>query len=144
MNYFVAVISKDYQKNYEVCKLRGLWGMASKYKEAERVKNGDKILFYISGVGFKAEAEALESLRELSGDDWRPYDFRRFKYGFRVEFITEFLRPHKYNFSRNINNDVGIKPGQLRRTFFRIEKWQYENIVLGKGQISPTVSLFST
>lgn len=135
MNYFVAVISKEHLENYEICKRLGLWGMVRQFPAAKKVQSGDKILFYLSDIGFKAEAEALESIHGLTGDDWSPYDLRNFKWGFRIEFVTEFSRPHLYNFSRNINKEIGIKPGQLRFSFFSIEKWQYQKIVLGEGQI---------
>jgi len=138
----VAVISKDHLENFEVCKRLGLWGMVKQFPGSKEVGGGDRILFYLSGVGFKAEAEALESMRALTGNDWKQYDFRNFKWGFRIEFITEFIRSRQYDFSGNGNIVIDIKPVNLKMGFFSIREEQYNKIVLGIGQIKYSASLF--
>ena len=134
MRYFVATISPKFPKNYDQCKLLGLWGMRRLDPAAKLVEKRDRILFYIGGAGFVAETEAQETTRKLSGGDWKPYDPRDFKYGFRIKFVKEFQEPHYYKFPKYANKAIGIKSGIFSvQPFFEIKKWQYNNIVRGKG-----------
>lgn len=134
MRYFVATISPKFPKNYDQCKLLGLWGMTSKKADAELVSKGDKILFYLGGVGFVSEAEALEKLRDLSGNDWKPYDSRDFNWGFKVKFVKEFESPKHYRFPSGQNPIIGIRSSDFQfKGFFQIEKFQYDKIITGEG-----------
>jgi len=135
MRYFVATISPKYPKNYDQCKSLGLWGMTSLKAEAELVKKGDRVLFYLGGIGFVAEAEVLESVHKLSGDDWKPYDPRDFTWGFKIKFLREFEQPRRYKFPGGVNKEIGIKSSDFQfKAFFPIEKWQYEKIKVGEGK----------
>ena len=134
MRYFVATISPKYPKNYDQCKVSGLWGMTNRKAEAELVSKGDRILFWLGGVGFVGEAEALEKVRELSGYDWKPYDPRDFNWGFKIKFLREFETPLHYRFPGGVNSVIGIKSSDFQfKAFFPIEKHQYDKIIKGEG-----------
>jgi len=140
MKYFIATISPRFPKNYDTCKALGLWGMTNLKVDAELVRKGDKILFYLGGVGFISIAEAEESVRKLSGNDWKPYDPRNFEWGFKIKFIEEFDEPHRYSFPGGKNPETGIRSSDFQfKAFFQIDEIQYEKIkrAEGAGRISP-------
>jgi hypothetical protein len=134
MKYFVAVISPKFPENYDRCKLLELWGMTNKKPDAELVMKGDKLLFYIGRTGFVSEAIIQEGLRELSGNDWKPYDQREFKWGFNIKLTEEYKKARLYKFPNGTNPTLGIKTSDLMfKGFFEISKSQYELIKKGEG-----------
>lgn len=134
MKYFIATISPRFPKNYDTCKALGLWGMTNLKADAELVRKGDKILFYLGGIGFISIAEAEETVRKLSGNDWKPYDPRDFKWGFKIKFLEEFDKPRRYRFPGGKNPETGIKSSDFQfKAFFQIEKNQFEKIKNAEG-----------
>jgi hypothetical protein len=129
--YFLFCIGRGSLDNWDVCKEQRLFGVPARLVDAQAVKPGDKWVLYLAGQGFKAHGEITSEARLFDREAETPWsDGRAYPVRFSIRVTAEYSRPKPYPFPGNWNEDIQIHVlKHLRRSFSRIERWQYERIV---------------
>lgn len=124
MTWHVAAISKNSIGNWDLCKEVGLFGISTSGRQHSvgHVAPGDKLVVWISTVGWVACAEILEKPRKPTGKEETPWAGSIYRYGLvlPIKVIFEPKHPVWLKFVDFKQEKTGLSQFSIRRGFSAI------------------------
>jgi len=134
MSWFLCTISSTSKINWQKCKDVGMWGIATStgYASNDSARNGDSLLFWISGVGYVGYADVVEDTRRPTNSSETPWLGGSSKYGLVIpmKIVSEMIPPLKLKFEGGKQIGTGILQAYFQRGFMPI-KDDSANLVIG-------------
>jgi len=127
MSVFVGTISNQFLENYEICLKNNIFGVGANsnvgVSSASNVKKGDKLVFWISGIGYKSIATFTGPAKRVFSQDETPWDGT---YEFTIPFKLdkEFDDVYKPKFKDSFQIDTGIPLPFLQSGFAELNEEQ--------------------
>lgn len=124
MAWFVCTIAKQSERNWDLCKSVGLWGVSTVNGRLHvaRAECGDKLLFWLATKGFLGWAEVVADSRPPRDLSETPWGGGQRRYGLVVpmQIKYECEKPVWLAFENNRQKFTEIPQFALQRGFSQI------------------------
>lgn len=117
MSWFVCTIGKSSQANWDLCKQAGSYGVPGR-RGRPRVQAEDRLLIWIAGRGFKAEAVVTGDaiVPQTTADAPWPGGLYRYGYVVPMRVVLEVRDPVIFPFVNGVQPETGVSTAQLQRS----------------------------
>ena len=116
LSWFVFSIGKSTPRNWDLCKEVGAYGV-SVGSGRPKVKEEDRILIWLGGRGYVAEAIATGPPTEPSTEEEVPWPggLDRYAYVVPIRLVAEVREPINFRFIGRVQPETGVKTSHLQR-----------------------------
>ena len=116
MSWFVFTIGQSNPGNWELCKEVGAYGV-SFGSGRPRAKKEDRILIWLGGRGYVAEAVVTGPPTEARTEEEVPWPggLNRYAYLVPIRVVVEVREPVNFPFVGRVQPETGVKTAHLQR-----------------------------
>ena len=119
--WFLCTIGKDSQKNWDICKEHGLWGIGSTFgkNSSRKAVEGDNLIFYLAGKGFVGVGKVTSDARPPIGRQETPWAGSTYKYKTIIPFklVLDCLSPVAVKFTNMKIDNTAIHTSRMQKGF---------------------------
>lgn len=133
MSVFIGTISNEFLHNYQICLENKIFGVGANSNvgvaSASNVKKGDKLVFWISGVGYKSIATFTGPAKRVLSQENVPWE-GTYEFTLPIQLDKEFDNIYKPGFKDSFQIDTGIPLPFLQSGFAELNEEQSNALFL--------------
>jgi hypothetical protein len=116
LSWFVCTIGQSTQGNWDLCKKVGAFGVSIGTGRPS-IKEDDRVLIWLGGRGYVAEAVATGPPTAPHTKEEVPWPggLHRFAYIVPIRIVAEVREPINFPFVQRVQQETGVKTAHLQR-----------------------------